>query len=83
MTPLEKEKLGRKMITVFLKIQLSANGSLFSDCLTEIYITASSNANESNLVGAALPPQLPLLIETSSMAKSPLEEDPTIPSNVT
>ena len=29
------------------------------------------------------PGQLPLLIETSSMAKSPVKEDPTIPSNVT
>lgn len=27
--------------------------------------------------------QLPFLIETSSMAKSPLKEDPVIPSNVT
>ena len=27
--------------------------------------------------------QLPVLIETSSMAKSPVKEDPTIPSNVT
>ena len=29
------------------------------------------------------PWQLPLFIETSSIAKSPLKEDPAIPSNVT
>lgn len=27
--------------------------------------------------------QLPLIIETSSMAKSPVQDDPTIPSNIT
>ena len=29
------------------------------------------------------PKQLPLLIDTSSMAKSPVKDDPLIPSNVT
>ena len=33
--------------------------------------------------GAACPGQLPLVIETSSMARSPVKEDPAIPSNVT
>ena len=32
---------------------------------------------------AACPGQLPLVIETSSMARSPVKEDPAIPSNVT
>ena len=36
-----------------------------------------------NVGGAVCPWQLPLLIETSSIAKSPLSEDPAIPSNVT
>jgi len=31
--------------------------------------------------GVACPWQLPLVIETSSMAKSPVKDDPAIPSN--
>jgi len=33
--------------------------------------------------GVACPWQLPLVIEISSMAKSPVKDDPAIPSNVT
>ena len=36
-----------------------------------------------NVGGVMCPWQLPLLIETSSIAKSPVTEDPAIPSNVT
>ena len=48
-------------------------------------ITEGENVDKvENDVGNALCPwQFPLLIETSSIAKSPVIEDPTIPSNVT
>ena len=47
-------------------------------------VTEGENIDVVENVGDAVCPwQLPLLIETSSIAKLPVIEDPTIPSNVT
>jgi len=49
----------------------------------DVKATVLGNTVGGTVGGAVCPRQLPLLIETSSMAMSPVKDVPAIPSNVT